>query len=49
MTKGYRALLILAVIVAAAAFAATTVGRAHYESPGRDLWRRRRWEIITTL
>lgn len=32
--RGLRALLILAVIVAAAAFAASIVGCAHYASPG---------------
>lgn len=39
MSNSYRALLILAVIVAGAAFAATIIGCAQYQPPGRDLWR----------
>jgi hypothetical protein len=39
MSKTYRALLIIATVVALASIAATLIGCAHYEPPGRDLWR----------
>lgn len=39
MSKTARALLILAVVIAIACFAATLVGCVSYQPPGRDLWR----------
>ncbi|WP_281412507.1 hypothetical protein [Rhizobium sp. WYCCWR 11152] len=39
MSKTYRALIILAVVVAVASFAATLVGCVTYQPPGPDLWR----------
>jgi len=39
MPKTRRALLIIAVVVAGAFIAASVIGCAHYEPPGRDLWR----------
>ncbi|WP_258579551.1 hypothetical protein [Rhizobium favelukesii] len=38
MSKSYRALLILAIIVAGAAFATTIIACAHYEPPVRAIW-----------
>ncbi|WP_269207297.1 hypothetical protein [Rhizobium ruizarguesonis] len=39
MSKTTRALLILAIVIAVASFAATLVGCVSYQPPGRDLWR----------
>jgi hypothetical protein len=39
MPKTRRTLLIIAVVVAGAFIAASVIGCAHYEPPGRDLWR----------
>lgn len=38
-SKGRRPLLIIAAIVAGAFIAVSIIGCAHYEAPGRDLWR----------
>ncbi len=39
MSKTRRALLIIAIVIAGALIAASVIGCAHYEPPGRDLWR----------
>jgi uncharacterized integral membrane protein len=39
MSKTRRTLIIIAAVVAGALIAASVIGCAHYEPPGRDLWR----------
>jgi hypothetical protein len=39
MSKAARALLILALVIAGASFAATLICCVSYQPPGRDLWR----------